>query len=86
MNQRTRLKRAVLRDRRRGYDDGPALIGPMTGFDLYLTKIYSPLAALAQIHHMVTHPEETRAYISAAQQAVAEALRAARGSDREAEA
>jgi hypothetical protein len=44
MNARTRLKRAVLRDRRRN-DGRPAIIGPLTGWEVYLARAYAPVYA-----------------------------------------
>lgn len=49
MNATTRRKRAILRDRRRGLDDGPAFIGPMTGWDLFVVNRYAQLRSVAQL-------------------------------------
>jgi hypothetical protein len=41
MLERNRRKRAVLRDRRRGAGAWWPILGPITGFDLYLHAIYA---------------------------------------------
>jgi hypothetical protein len=42
VNARARRARAILRDRRRGHDPYAwhGIIGPLTGFDLYLAAVY----------------------------------------------
>lgn len=42
MNARTRRKRAIVRDRRRGWDGITPLIGPLNGYDLFLISKYLP--------------------------------------------
>lgn len=47
MKATMRRKRAAVRDRRRGPRgdyDGPPIIGPLTGYDLYLTRAYSAVS------------------------------------------
>lgn len=40
MGPRSRRKRAILRDRRRGWHGIVPLLGPLTGYDLYLINRY----------------------------------------------
>ncbi len=40
MKPRTRRMRAIIRDRRRGWSGIVPLIGPLTGYDLYLLNRY----------------------------------------------
>lgn len=40
MKPRARRKRAILRDRRRGWHGITPLIGPLTGYDLFLIRRY----------------------------------------------
>lgn len=41
MKPRARRARAVLRDRRRGTDGGPPIVGPLTGYDLFLSQWFA---------------------------------------------
>lgn len=43
MNPRTRRKRAIVRDRRRGWHGITPLIGPLNEYDLFLIRKYYPV-------------------------------------------
>lgn len=57
MNARTRAKRRTLRERRyaRRYGEGPVLLGPMTGWDLFVLQRYAGAPA-----HLQTPPAQLR--------------------------
>jgi hypothetical protein len=41
-----RTKRAILRDRRRPEGDGPPIVGPLTGWDLFLAHRYQDIMVM----------------------------------------
>lgn len=69
MRLRARKARSVLRDRRRGVDDRPALIGPLSAFDLYLLNLYSQVAFVVDIQYRARKLVETEERIAAFQAA-----------------